>query len=196
MRIKRLDIKNWQVIREVLLEDLSDFVVIAGANGVGKTKIKDVICHIFINQGNPPAGSSVILEATNQDELSNWGAEEIVLPNSSFLNFFSKKQKKINSSARLIQIDSARQIESIQFNQRNFSQISTLSDDEEVESTYSSFRIKDRFADICDTLLQQKQKLIVSLGKSAHEQLETNQSSFETTVQRQEDPGADVPEYS
>lgn len=65
MRIKELKINNYEVIRQADLEDLSNFVVIAGPNGVGKTKIKNAIVHIFQNNGNPPPGSSVILEATN-----------------------------------------------------------------------------------------------------------------------------------
>ncbi len=187
MRIKQLDIKKYQVIREVLLENLSDFVVIAGPNGVGKTKIKDSICHIFQNQGNPPPNSSVILQATNEEELTNWGSPEITLPNTSFWSNFSRRRKKINTSSRLIHIDSGRQIETIQFNQRNFSQVSALQDDEEEDSSYSAKRIRDRFNDICDTLLQEKQKLIVGLGRSAHSKLESNSSSTEVLVSRQED---------
>lgn len=73
MRIKELHLNNWLVIRQADFQDLSDFVVIAGPNGVGKTKIKDAIVHVFQNSGNPPAGSKVILEATNPDERAAWG---------------------------------------------------------------------------------------------------------------------------
>ena len=72
MRIKELRLNNWEVIRQVDLLELSDFVVIAGPNGVGKTKIKNAIVYIFQNSGNPPAGSNVILEATNQQETNRW----------------------------------------------------------------------------------------------------------------------------
>src|SRR3989344_2654300 len=143
MRIKRLDLKTWHVIREVLLEDLSDFVVIAGPNGVGKTKIKDAICHIFQNNGNPPAGSSVTLEATNQEEIDSWGSREIVLPHANWLTRFNRRHKKLD--------DSARQIETVQFQQKSVAEI-TASDDE-VDHSYSSRKVRDRFVDICNTLL-------------------------------------------
>jgi predicted ATP-binding protein involved in virulence len=74
MKIKELHLNKWMVIRQADFEDLSDFVVIAGPNGVGKTKIKDAIVYIFQNSGNPPPGSKVILEATNAEERSAWEA--------------------------------------------------------------------------------------------------------------------------
>lgn len=87
MRIKELHLKNWQVIRQADFADLSDFVVVAGPNGVGKTKIKEAIVHIFQNNGNPPTGSAVILEATNEDEIKAWGASQVSLPQPSFWGF-------------------------------------------------------------------------------------------------------------
>lgn len=102
MRIKELHLNNWMVIRQADFEDLSDFVVIAGPNGVGKTKIKDAIVHIFLNNGNPPAGSKVVLEATNSDERTAWQADEVTLPQQSFWNFASKNNKRIKTKSRLI----------------------------------------------------------------------------------------------
>lgn len=186
MRIKQLDLKTWHVIREVLLEDLSDFVVIAGPNGVGKTKIKDAICHIFQNNGNPPAGSSVTLEATNQEEIDSWGSREITLPHANWLTRFSRRHKKLNTSAQLIQIDSARQIETVQFQQKSVAEITT--GDEDVDYNYSSKKVKDRFVDICNTLLGEKQRLIFNLGNAAHTDLNNDLNLAEARVQRQNDP--------
>lgn len=187
MRIKNLHIREYQVIREVQLENLSDFVVIAGANGVGKTKIKDAICHIFQNNGNPPSNCAVTLEATNSEEETGWGAKEVSLPNTAFGNLFQKRRKKINTSATLIHIDSGRQIEQINFRQKNFSDVSSIPD-LEVDNQYSTRRVKDRFSDIGDTLLELKQRLLLNLGREAHAQLEANATSSGAVVQRQEDP--------
>ena len=80
MKIKELNLKNWSVLREASFSQLGDFVVIAGPNGVGKTKAKDAIVHIFRNGGQPPTGCSVVLAATNSDEIKAWKSEEIELP--------------------------------------------------------------------------------------------------------------------
>lgn len=187
MKIQKLHLKNFQVIRDIELDDLSDFVVIAGPNGVGKTKIKDAICNIFQNNGNPPAGSKVILEATSDEEVSNWGSRVVELPNTGFWNFVSRSRRKIKTKTRLIQIDSARQIESITFQQINFSQIGNP-ENEEAGNEYTSQRIKDRFADICSMLHRTKLKLLTDLGKDANEKLNSNSSAGEVSVARRPDP--------
>lgn len=187
MKIQKLHLKDFEVIRDIELDNLSNFVVIAGPNGVGKTKIKDAICFIFQNNGNPPSGSSVVLEATNQEESSNWGSDAIELPNNSFWSFFSKRRRKIKTQARLIQIDSGRQIESIQFQQINFSQIGNP-EDEEVENNYSYQKIRERFTDVCNTLHREKLKLLTDLGKDAHQKFSANPSIEEASVTRLQDP--------
>ena len=187
MRIKELILKDYQVIKNVKIENLSDFNVIAGPNGVGKTKIKDVICYIFQNNGNPPPNCSVVLESTNKQEKTNWGTDNIKLPHGIFWSIFSKPRKKIKTSARLIQIDSSRQIDSIQFQQLNFSQIGNP-DEEEVGNEYSMNTVKNRFIDICNTLQREKIKLLTDLGKSAYSQLYTDLTSTVATVKKIIDP--------
>src|SRR5690242_8783980 len=113
MRIKDLYLSNWQVIREANFQDLSDFVVIAGPNGVGKTKVKEAIVHIFTNGGNPPSGCKVILQATNQDEEQAWNTNEVTLPQGRFWTLFGKNNKRLKTKSRLIQIDSNRSVDTV-----------------------------------------------------------------------------------
>jgi len=167
MKIKRLEIKGYQVVREVGLDDMGDFVVIAGPNGVGKTKVKDAICFLSSNNGNPPEGCSVELEATNEEEKNNWGAESVSLPNSGFLNLFSRSRKKLKITSKLIQIDSTRQIENVQLQSYQYNQIGNPKD-EEVGNDYTNQRVKDRFVDVCNTIYRQKLKLLTDLGLNAY----------------------------
>ena len=113
MRIKELNIKDWQVVRQADFLGLSDFVVIAGPNGVGKTKIKEAIVHIFQNGGNPPPGSKVILEATNDEERNTWKTNEFLLPQGFFSSIFNKQDKRLKTKSKIIQIDSNRNIDSV-----------------------------------------------------------------------------------
>jgi predicted ATPase len=162
MRIKELKINNWKVIRQADFLDLSDFVVIAGPNGVGKTKIKEAIVHIFQNNGNPPAGSSVILQATNEEEITAWKYDEVTLPQSFFVSFFNKNTKRLKTKSRLIQIDSNRNVENVHFEQLTFQSIGNP-ETEEVGHNYGYNIVKDRFVDICRTLHRLKSKEVTNV---------------------------------
>lgn len=162
MRIQELHLKDWRVIRQADFIELSDFVVIAGPNGVGKTHIKEAIVHIFQNGGNPPANSRVILEATNNHERTEWKNEEVVLPQAFWSSFFGKNNKRLKTKSRLIQIDSNRSVESVSFDQLTFQSIGNP-EEEEVGFNYGFSRVKDRFVDICNTLKKLKSKEVISI---------------------------------
>jgi predicted ATPase/uncharacterized protein YlzI (FlbEa/FlbD family) len=185
MRIKELKLNNWEVIRQADLLDLSDFVVIAGPNGVGKTKIKNAIVHIFQNSGNPPSGSSVILESTNQEETDSWGQSEFNLPQTSFWSFISTSTKRLKSKSRLIQIDSNRSVESLKFQQLTFNQIGDP-ENEEVGYNYGFDNVKNRFADICRTLHRLKSREVTSVYTEYNKQLDITKPNV--TLNRLEDP--------
>lgn len=162
MRIKELNIKDWQVIRQADFVNLSDFVVIAGPNGVGKTKIKEAIVHIFKNGGKPPSGSKVILEATNDEERNTWKTNEFSLPQGFFPSIFNKQDKRLKTKSKIIQIDSNRNIDSVQFQHLTFNQIGNP-EEENVGSDYGMLGIRDRFKDICNTLHRLKSKEVTSV---------------------------------
>ena len=185
MRIKELKIRNWEVVREADLEELSDLVVIAGPNGVGKTKIKNAIVHIFQHSGNPPAGSSVILEATNNTERKTWGVNEFSLPQQSFWSFFATNNKRLKSKSRLIQIDSNRSVESIQFQQLTFNQIGDP-ENEDIAYNYGFNNVKNRFADICKTLHRLKSKEVTSVYKEYNQNVSTDKD--DVTLNKLADP--------
>jgi predicted ATPase len=185
MRIKELRLNNWEVIRQADLLELSDFAVIAGPNGVGKTKIKNAIVHIFQNGGNPPAGSSVILEATNEQEINSWGRSEFNLPQTTFWSFIATNTKRLKTKSQLIQIDSNRSVESIQFQQLTFNQIGDP-ENEEVGYGYGFNNVKNRFEDICRTLHRLKSKEVTSVYVEYNKQLEATKPSV--TLTRLEDP--------
>ena len=188
MRIKELSLKDWSVIRQADLEELSDFVVIAGPNGVGKTKIKDSIVHIFQNNGNPPPKSTVVLEATNLEEEMAWSAKEIALPQNNFWSHLTgKNNKRLKTKSRLIQIDSNRIVESVNFQQLTFQSIGNPAE-EEVGYNYGYNNIKDRFKDICHTLHRLKSKEVTSLYEAYQSQIDV--ASEQVTLNKLVDPTA------
>ena len=180
MRIKDLHLNNWAVIREAHFKELSDFVVIAGPNGVGKTKIKEAIVHIFQNSGNPPSGSTVVLEATSDDERAAWGGGEISLPQQSFWSFFSRNNKRVKTKSRLIQIDSNRFVETVNFQQLTFQSIGDP-EQEEVGYNYGFNNVKDRFIDICRTLHRLKSKQVTSVYLEYQKEVDQKKSEIKLT---------------
>lgn len=189
MRIKELKLQNWRVVRQADFEELSDFVVIAGPNGVGKTQIKEAIVHIFQNGGNPPHGSKVILEATNNEESTVWGTHELQLPEPKFWGLFTKNNKRLKTKSRLIQIDSNRIVDTVNFNQLTFQAIGDP-EQEEVGFTYGFDNVKNRFADICTTLHRIKSKEVTSVYKEYQKGLvsDDGKNGAHVSVTRLKDP--------
>lgn len=185
MRIKELKLRGWRVLNHADFLNLSDFVVIAGPNGVGKTKVKDAIVHIFQNQGNPPPDSSVVLEATNEEERDAWGRDEFSLPQSAFMSIFGRNSKRIKTRSKVIQIDSNRNIDSVQFQQLTFNDIGNP-EEEEIGFNYGIDNIRGRFLDICRTLHRIKSKEVTSVYNEYKQQAS---GALDTvTFQKLQDP--------
>lgn len=187
MRIKELNLNNWTVIRQADFQNLSDFVVIAGPNGVGKTKIKEAIVYIFQNNGNPPPGSKVVLEATNDEERAAWGNNEVSLPQPAMWNFFAKNNKRLKTKSRLIQIDSNRVVENVSFQQLTFQSIGDP-EQEEVGYNYGFNNVRDRFKDICSTLHRLKSKEVTSVYTEYEKKKNDASNAGDVTLTKLKDP--------
>lgn len=187
MRIKELNLNNWTVIRQADFHNLSDFVVIAGPNGVGKTKIKEAIVYIFQNNGNPPPGSKVVLEATNDEERTAWGGSEVTLPQAGMWNFFTKNNKRLKTKSRLIQIDSNRVVENVSFQQLTFQSIGDP-EQEEVGYNYGFNNVRDRFKDICSTLHRLKSKEVTSVYAEYEKKKNDASNAGDVTLTKLKDP--------
>ncbi|MBD8055305.1 AAA family ATPase [Rhodococcus ruber] len=86
MRISSLTINNFRGIRHAQLQDLSNFVIIAGENGVGKSTIFDAIRLLKSYYGG-----------SGNNEQTRWFQEFQIDPNrpSTFLRLFHDPEKKI-----------------------------------------------------------------------------------------------------
>lgn len=187
MKIKKLLLKNWSVIREAAFDQLGDLVVIAGPNGVGKTKVKDAIVYIFQNSGNPPPNCSVILEATSPDEVKAWGEEEVALPQGFWTSFFNTQQKRLNTKSRIIQIDANRNIDTVSFQQLTFGQIGNP-EEEAVDFNYGVNNVKNRFTDICRTLHRLKSREVTNVYKEYQKTAQDISENQAISIKKLQDP--------
>jgi len=71
MRIRSIDVSEIPPVKRFEVEDLSDLIVIAGPNGVGKTRLVNQVLHQFRHLNNP--NISLEIQATNDKEKAEWG---------------------------------------------------------------------------------------------------------------------------
>ena len=70
MRIQTIRSKNIPPVDNFEVDNLSDLVVVAGANGVGKTRFINALLQYLQNFNNPDI--SFIIESTDNSEESAW----------------------------------------------------------------------------------------------------------------------------
>jgi ABC-type cobalamin/Fe3+-siderophores transport system ATPase subunit len=93
MRLKHIAVRNILPVRNFDVDDLSDVVVLAGPNGVGKTRLVDGLLQYF--QAPSPGGVvKLMIEATNDAERSQWGKAlltQILRPTAERLEVLSNR---------------------------------------------------------------------------------------------------------
>ena len=82
MKIKKITVADIPPIKNFMAGDLKDLIVIAGPNGVGKTRLVDAMLRYFKtpksnNRGKHSTNPSFIIEATDAFERETWGQQEL-----------------------------------------------------------------------------------------------------------------------
>jgi len=148
MKIKSLKIDSYKPIKNIEIDNLGDVVIIAGANGAGKTRLKEAI--VATIQNNPLM--ELEIEATRKEEadVKYFGAETILLSkkiqNPKFVNYINtRKYGQGKYVGSLVQIDSKRNLETIKYNAISF-QVADP-DDVETPPNWGYGRFIDRWRD-------------------------------------------------
>ena len=119
MRLDRIAVQDYPPIRSLELHAPSNVVVIAGANGSGKTRLKEAIVNSFRSPGSPQA--SLTLSATRLEEQEAWGGTSIVVSagqNAVGLAQYLNSRRGLHAyTGAVIQIDSDRAVQPVRFEQ-------------------------------------------------------------------------------
>jgi len=116
MRIQAIKAKNIPPVDNFEVENLSDLVVVAGANGVGKTRLINALLQYLQNFKTP--NISCIIEATDKSEESAWGKKELNTFQAPDVNLLKatlqKNQQRRNFISSILYFESDRSIQKIQ----------------------------------------------------------------------------------
>lgn len=117
MRIIDINVKQKPPIANFEVSNLSSIVVLAGPNGIGKTRLIQQIINLFQNPRQDPA-LSVKVDATSQDERKKWGKDSLSTldpGDSSILRqHLQKNRTRGKWTSSIVNFDSSRTFEPIQ----------------------------------------------------------------------------------
>ena len=146
MKITSLEIKDYPPIKNLKMEKLGDIVIIAGANGSGKTRLKDAIVQTL--QGSPVLSMSIHATRPEEEGKKYFGARVLEVSqgtnNQILSNYINSRRYGLGKYVgSLVQIDSQRNIETIKYNQISY-QV-TDPDDQETDLNWGYQKFTDRW---------------------------------------------------
>lgn len=169
MRVVQIDASNIAPVSRFAVGSLSDVVIIAGPNGVGKTRLIQHVLQAF----QSPSGNPVrlIVESTNQRERDEWGKATLdthVLNEAGLLTTtLQKSKRRANWESSVIQFESDRSIQ--QVTPYTFSWDYSDPFEEGVGWNYTFSGLKARFSDTVHTLFRKVRAQRETIAKQAEE---------------------------
>ncbi len=155
MRITGIKVSDVLPVKKFEVEGLSDTIVIAGPNGVGKSRlIQNLIAHIQNLKVQP--NISLIIEATDKSESEKWGKSVIDTKEqndaNALKNALSQNRFKRNWESSIIFFESDRTIQKI----NPFAFTWDLPDPNEEQASWNSTfgGIKNRFEDTVHSIFK------------------------------------------
>ena len=155
MKIKTLELTNYPPIKKLRIENMGNVVVIAGANGSGKTRLKQAIMSTII--GN--AIMDMTIEATRPEEeedryFQGKTLEIVKGVNNNILRHYidSRKYGSGRFVGSLVQIDSSRSVQTLKY--APVSWLGGDPDDRESPGTYYFDPFTNRWQDFVNYIHQ------------------------------------------
>jgi len=185
MKIKSLKITDYKPIKNLGIDNLGSTVIIAGANGSGKTRLKQAIVQTLQGQ----AVMDMTIEATRSQEEDNkyFSGKTIEIKrgvSNSILNNYinSRKYGSGRYVGSLVQIDSTRSIQTLRYNPVNW--LGGDPDDVESVSNYYFSPFTNRWQDFINYIHQKS----ASRDKKLADELKKNPKNGEKIIDTNPDP--------
>jgi ABC-type cobalamin/Fe3+-siderophores transport system ATPase subunit len=187
MKIKSLHLTDYPPIHNVEIKELGEIVVIAGANGAGKSRLKDAIIQTFQPDATPQL--DIEIEATRSEEKNNyWQSNSLVMTkgsaNPTLHTYLRTRTKGGTYTGAVIHIDSQRQINNVQYPQLSLS--TTDPDDAEIDYSYYLPPFSAKWNEIVNRLYQKAASRALKIaqycidhpGETNNEALKANPDPF------------------
>lgn len=170
MRLRSIEVKNHPPVLNFVVDQLSDVIVLAGPNGVGKTRLIDALNQKF---QNPTSFGNVTLqvEATCETEQRAWGKPILRTtdPEDSqrLLVTLQKARRRTSWQSSVLQFESDRSIQQI----TPFTFSWDINDPwtEDIGWNLGFTRLRDRFQDTQHSLFRKVQSQEKEIAKKAKE---------------------------
>ncbi len=116
MRIREIRAKDIPPVKRFEVDNLSDVVVVAGPNGVGKTRLIDALLGYFQNLSG--SNVSFLIESTHKDETASWGKTTLNTSNQQDAQLLKgtlhQNRRRRNFRSSVFYYESNRSIQKIQ----------------------------------------------------------------------------------
>lgn len=184
MKIASLEITDFPPIKNLKIEKLGDIVILAGENGSGKTRLKDAIVQTL--QGNPQISLSII--ATRDEEKTAFGGDTIKVQQGQQNQILTQyiQNRRFGGRAKyvgsLVQIDSERNIQTVNYNQVNW--LGSDPDDTDTPSNWGYQPFTNRWQDFMNYIHQK----YAMRDKKLADELKKNPSKGVDIIKNNPDP--------
>jgi ABC-type cobalamin/Fe3+-siderophores transport system ATPase subunit len=185
MRIKSFKITDFKPIKNIEMGNLGDIIIIAGANGAGKTRLKQAIVQTL--QGSPVM--DMIIEATRPEEedpkyFNGSNVEVKKGQQNQILNNYinSRKYGAGKYVGSLVQIDSNRSIQAVSYSKVNW--LAGDPDDADAPSNFYFSAFSGRWHNFVNYIHQKS----ASRDKKLADSLKKEPTKGEEIIEKNPDP--------
>lgn len=169
MRLEAIDIKGALPVETFRVQNLADVIVIAGPNGVGKTRLVQTLMSAFRNPNDP--STRLIVAATSEEERTEWNQSLLdtsVQEQAIKLQLtIQKSRKRTHWQSSVFQFESDRT--NPQYNSYGFSWEVTDPDDELLGWDFSLQGLRSRYSDTIGSLFRKVHSQNDAIAKRARE---------------------------
>ena len=171
MRIKEIAVKDVLPVRMFNVADLSDVVVIAGQNGVGKSRLVDGLITKFQNPHGQGGAVRMLIEATCERERTAWGQSvldtDVPTDLQKLTTTLQSNKSRTKWESSVIHFESDRSIAQIHPYQFNWDVVDPWGEALGWNMTFSG--LKARFQDTLHSLFRKVQSHEKQIAKRAKE---------------------------
>jgi ABC-type multidrug transport system ATPase subunit len=184
MRLMHIAVRDVMPVRQFEVGELADVVVLAGPNGVGKTRLIEAIVGSLRNPGSGGSVTSAEVEATNKDERDAWGKTtlDLTVPEDAqqLTQTLQVGRRRRKWTSSLVNFESDRSIRQLQPLQWSWDMPDPDEETISWDQTYGYMR--DRFQDTIHSMFrlveQQKQSIATSAIRLKREGRDTMKLGF------------------